>query len=78
MYMKGLYFLHGKTSYFSQLPRVLLHPLHCFNLICIDRLMNEHEDCPQFGVNFLDTIMHGPLFAHDFVGISESGAALQI
>ena len=46
-------------------------------LIYINGLLNEIEKCPELGVKFSKTKMSGHLFADDFVGIAETGRALQ-
>ena len=46
-------------------------------LIYINGLLNEIEKCPELGVKFSKNKMSGLLFADDFVGIAETGPALQ-
>ena len=40
-------------------------------------MLNEIEKCPELGVKFSKNKMSGLLFADDFVGITETGRALQ-
>ena len=40
-------------------------------------LLNEIEKCPELGVKFFKNKMSGLLFANDFLGIAETGRALQ-
>ena len=54
---------------------VLLSPT--LFLIYIDGLLSEIEKCSQLGVKFSENKMSGLLFANDFVGLAESGPALQ-
>ena len=46
-------------------------------LIYINGLLNEIEKCPELGAEFSENEMSGLLFADDFVGIAETGQALQ-
>ena len=46
-------------------------------LIYINGLLNEIEKCPELGAKFSENKMSGLLFADDFVGIAETGQALQ-
>ena len=46
-------------------------------LIYINGLLNEIEKCPELGVKFSKNKLSGLLFADDFVGIAETGRALQ-
>ena len=46
-------------------------------LIYINGLLNEIEKCPELGVKFFQNKLSGLLFADDFVGITETGRALQ-
>ena len=45
--------------------------------IYINGLLNEIEKCPELGVKFFKNKLSGLLFANDFVGIAETGRALQ-
>ena len=44
----------------------------------ISGLLCEIEKHPEIGVKFSENTMSGFLFADDFVGIAETGLALQI
>ena len=46
-------------------------------LIYINGLLNEIEKCQQVGVKFSENRMSGLLLANDFVGLAETGTALQ-
>ena len=46
-------------------------------LIYIDGLLCETEKCLELGVKFSENTLSGLLFADDFVGIAETGSALQ-
>ena len=46
-------------------------------LIYINGLLNEIEKCPELGTKFSKNKMSGLLIADDFVGITETGPALQ-
>ena len=46
-------------------------------LIYINGLLNENEKCPELGVKFSKNKMSGLLFSDDFVGLAETGPALQ-
>ena len=59
-----------------ELLKVVLYHLHCF-LIHIDGLLGEIEKCSQLGVKLSENKMSGLMFADDFVGLAESGPALQ-
>ena len=45
--------------------------------IYINGLLCEIEKCPELGVKFSENTMSGLLFADDFVGLAETGSALQ-
>ena len=47
-------------------------------LIYINGLLCEIEKRPELGVKFSENKMSGLLFADDFVGLAETGPALQI
>ena len=46
-------------------------------LIYINGLLNEIEKCPELGVKFFKNKLSGHLFSDDYVGIAETGRALQ-
>ena len=73
-------YLEGKTSGFFSVNQGVaqgctLSPT--LFLIYIDGLLRELEGCPDLGVKFSDHIMHGLLFADDFVGVAETDQTLQ-
>ena len=73
-------FLEGKSSEFFPINQGVaqgctLSPT--LFLIYIDGLLSEIEKCSQLGVKFSENEMSGLLFADDFVGLAESGPALQ-
>ena len=43
----------------------------------INGLLNEVEKCPELGVKFFENKLSGLLFADEFIGIAETGRALQ-
>ena len=45
--------------------------------VYINGLLNEIEKCPELGAKSSKNKMSGLLFADDFVGITETGPALQ-
>ena len=73
-------FLEGKSSEFFSINQRVAQgctlSLTLF-LIYINGLLNEIEKGPELGVNFFKNKLSGLLFADDFVGIAETGRALQ-
>ena len=73
-------FLEGKCSDFFPINQGVaqgctLSPT--LFLIYINGLLNEIEKSPELGAKFSENKMSGLLFADDFVGIAETGQALQ-
>ena len=46
-------------------------------LIYINGLLCEIEECLELGVELSENTLSGLLFANDFVGLAETGSALQ-